>query len=229
MTRADRRKYHYVYKITRVKDGMYYIGMHSTDRVDDEYFGSGTRIRRSIAKYGKDAHTKEILEFLPDRRSLKTREAEIVNEECLNDPLCMNLALGGFGGCTQISEETRQKMRLAKLGMKLTAEHRAKIAAKGIGRNPSEATRLKLSEGRKGKKHTDEVKRRIGELVKQVMSDERRAEISRRHLGKVESEETREKKRIASIGKKHSEETKRKITGRPKGSKNGIKQVSAQR
>lgn len=37
--RSDRRKHHYIYKITR-DDGFYYIGMHSTDDLDDGYFGT---------------------------------------------------------------------------------------------------------------------------------------------------------------------------------------------
>lgn len=41
MKRAIFRKYHYIYKITRNQDGKFYVGMHSTDDLDDGYFGSG--------------------------------------------------------------------------------------------------------------------------------------------------------------------------------------------
>lgn len=37
--RADQRKFHYIYKISR-DAGRYYIGMHSTDDINDGYFGS---------------------------------------------------------------------------------------------------------------------------------------------------------------------------------------------
>ena len=37
--RVDQRKYHYIYKITR-DDGKYYIGLHSTDDLDDGYLPS---------------------------------------------------------------------------------------------------------------------------------------------------------------------------------------------
>ena len=99
MTRADQRKFHYIYKITRQDgSGKYYIGMHSTDDLEDGYFGSGKLITRSINKHGKEKHSKEILEFLPNRKELKERERELVNEEIVNDPRCMNLQLGGGGG-----------------------------------------------------------------------------------------------------------------------------------
>ena len=66
MKQASRRQYHYIYKITRLDEsGRYYIGMHSTDDLEDGYFGSGKLIIRSINKHGKEKHQKEILEFLP--------------------------------------------------------------------------------------------------------------------------------------------------------------------
>jgi len=106
--RADQRKFHYIYKITRTDgSGKYYIGMHSTDDLNDGYFGSGKLITRAIKKYGKELHSKEILEFLPSRQELKLRERELVNEEIINDPLCMNLQLGGGGGFS--SAEHREK------------------------------------------------------------------------------------------------------------------------
>ena len=91
------RQYHYIYKITR-DDCRYYIGMHSTNNLDDGYFGSGKYLRRSIKKYGIEKHKKEILEYLSSRTSLKERERQLVSEEILNDPMCMNLQLGGGGG-----------------------------------------------------------------------------------------------------------------------------------
>ena len=94
MQRADQRKFHYIYKITR-NDGRYYIGMHSTDNLEDGYFGSGKKITRSIKKYGLEKHKKEILEFLPSREALRNREEQLVTEEVVNDPLCMNIATGG--------------------------------------------------------------------------------------------------------------------------------------
>lgn len=105
---ASRRKYHYIYKITR-EDGKFYIGMHSTDDLDDGYFGSGTLLSKSIKKHGKEKHNKEILEFLPTREALKLREKELVNEELIGDKLCMNLRLGGEGGGGFSSEEHKQK------------------------------------------------------------------------------------------------------------------------
>jgi hypothetical protein len=90
--------YHYIYKTTCKVNGKYYIGMHSTSNLEDGYIGSGKRLWNSIRKYGRENHEFEILEWFPDRSSLKEREKEIVNEGMLQDLMCMNLALGGEGG-----------------------------------------------------------------------------------------------------------------------------------
>ena len=102
---ASRRKFHFIYKTTNIVNGKYYIGMHSTDDLEDGYMGSGTRVCRSINKHGKDNHQVEVLEFLPDRESLKKRELELVNEEKLTDKMCMNLALGGDGGWFYVNQQ----------------------------------------------------------------------------------------------------------------------------
>jgi hypothetical protein len=107
MQRADKRKFHYIYKITR-DDGRYYIGMHSTDDLEDGYFGSGKKITRSIKKYGLERHVKTILEFLPTRESLRDREEQLVTEEVASDPLCMNIALGGGGGWEHANKVFKQ-------------------------------------------------------------------------------------------------------------------------
>ena len=118
--RADKRKYHYIYKITR-DDGKFYIGMHSTDNLDDGYFGSGKRVTRSIKKHGRERHSKNILEFLPTREALKLREEEIVCEELLNDTRCMNLRTGGDGN----SSEDSRRIWENNPGLRQAASERA--------------------------------------------------------------------------------------------------------
>lgn len=94
------KKFHFIYKTTNLLSGKYYIGMHSTDNLDDGYLGSGKRLRYSINKYGEENHSREILEFLDSRKELKEREAEIVNLNEIAKIECMNLKVGGEGGNT---------------------------------------------------------------------------------------------------------------------------------
>jgi hypothetical protein len=96
MSRKE-KTYHFIYKTTDTRNGNFYIGMHSTDNLNDGYVGSGNRLRKLIYKHGKEIFNMEILEFLPDRTSLKKREEEIVNSELLKEEKCLNLRTGGDG------------------------------------------------------------------------------------------------------------------------------------
>ena len=106
--------YHFIYKTTNLVNEKFYIGLHSTHKLEDGYLGSGTMLWHAIKKYGKENFKRETLEFLPDRDSLKAREKEIVNHEFLQNPMCMNISLGGQGEWKQPDPETRIKIQ--KLG-----------------------------------------------------------------------------------------------------------------
>lgn len=89
--------FHYLYKITNLINNKYYIGVHSTDNIDDGYLGSGLALKNAIKKYGKENFKKEILEYFDDAEHMYQKEAEIVNESLINDPNCYNITLGGYG------------------------------------------------------------------------------------------------------------------------------------
>ncbi len=84
--------------------------------------------------------------------------------------------------------------------------------------NPSEDIRKRISQtskgrnNRKGKKHSEETKKRISEAHKDKKhSEETKKIISKIHKDKSVSAETRKKQSEAHKGKKHSEETKIKL------------------
>lgn len=54
--------------------------------------------------------------------------------------------------------ETKEKMRQAKLGKKLSPEHRAKISASGLGKKRSLETRQRIAASRTGVKDSEEKK-----------------------------------------------------------------------
>lgn len=105
------KKYHFVYKTTNTVNGKYYVGMHSTDYLEDGYIGSGKKLWNSIRKYGRDKFVIERIEFFETRELLVEREKALVNEDLLKDPMCMNLMKGGEGGF--ISEEQQRKRSIA--------------------------------------------------------------------------------------------------------------------
>ena len=113
------KKYHYIYKTTCKITGKFYVGMHSSDSLEDGYLGSGKILGYSRAKYGDENHTREILEICVTREQLRSREKEIVNEEMLKDPLNINLKYGGEGGWDHVD------------GSHLTKEMRKEFGRRG--------------------------------------------------------------------------------------------------
>ena len=88
-------KYHYFYKITNLINNHFYYGIHSTNNLDDNYMGSGTRLQYAYEQYGVENFKKEILKFFDNREDCARYESEIVNEELVNNSNCYNVILGG--------------------------------------------------------------------------------------------------------------------------------------
>lgn len=176
MSRKE-KQYHFIYKTICLISGRYYIGMHSTDNLNDGYLGSGKRLWNSINYHGKENHKIEILEFCENREKLKIREKEIVNNNLLNEELCMNLKVGGEGGIS--NEEHHLKMikgasKINKILMKefwLDPEKRKQrsenISLSLSKIDDSKKNRMKNGNGYwVGKKHSDETKKKMSESAK---------------------------------------------------------------
>jgi len=110
------KKFNFIYKTVNVKTNKFYIGMHSTDDLNDGYLGSGKILQRSIQKYGKENHILEIVEYCNTRKILKQRERDIVTSDLLKNEQCMNLKCGGEGGWGPHTIESRRKISESRKG-----------------------------------------------------------------------------------------------------------------
>ena len=173
---SQSQKYFFIYKTTCIITGKFYIGMHITRNLDDGYLGSGTRLRYSVNKYGKENFIKEILEFLPDKESLSKREAEIVNEELLQNPLCINLTWGGNGNWSYLNSNSDiQRKNAQKANEKMEWLRKNDIEwCKKTSLNISNGQRESYKNGRiiktpdwTGKTHSEKTK----ELLKTIRSE----------------------------------------------------------
>lgn len=168
------KKIHYIYKTTCSVNGKYYIGMHSTDNMEDGYLGSGKRLRNSINYYGKENHIKEIIEFCENRDELRKREGEIVNEQLLNDDKCINLRVGGkgwpgkgfkIGGDNCLAVNKYWKDNPDKKFKQLSDK------AKKQWENPDYRKIMTESLGFKNKKHVEETKKKMSDKAKERVGD----------------------------------------------------------
>jgi hypothetical protein len=90
---------HYtVYKTTNKLNGKCYIGTHKTKDLNDGYLGSGTLLKRAIAKHGVEHFTKEVLFDFDNPEAMFAKEAELVTQDFLMNENTYNLKVGGFGG-----------------------------------------------------------------------------------------------------------------------------------
>jgi hypothetical protein len=136
----------FLYKTTNLANGKFYYGIHTgplEETAGRLYLGSGILIKQAIKKYGRQNFKREVLEIFDDYSSAYLREAEVVNEELVNDPNCYNLKPGGRGGVNMTAEQKAkigewsrnwirppnigQKIGDSLRGVKKTAEHKAAL------------------------------------------------------------------------------------------------------
>lgn len=95
--RGDDGYFHFLYKVTNIINGRYYIGVHNTADLGDGYKGSGNILAEAFRKYGKKSFQREIMNFFNSAKEAFDAEAQIVNKDLINDPLCYNVSVGGKG------------------------------------------------------------------------------------------------------------------------------------
>jgi len=88
-------RYYIIYKITNLNTNHYYIGMHSTSRIDDGYMGSGILIKKAIKHHGIENFKKEVLLFCKNKKDMSIQERKIINKDIVKDPNSYNLITGG--------------------------------------------------------------------------------------------------------------------------------------
>jgi group I intron endonuclease len=174
------KKIHYLYKTTCIVNNKFYIGIHSTNNIHDGYLGSGLHLTRSVEKYGKENHIVEILEYFDNREELSLKEREVVNEELIKDPQCMNISIGGgnpilygeangFYGKVRTAEH-KKAMRDA-LDEKLKDPEFVKRMKEKASKSLKE-TFSRITPSFTGKKHTEETKIKIGLVTSKAQKGE---------------------------------------------------------
>ncbi len=174
------------YLVTNKINGMIYKGHHQVEDldIDDGYRGSGRYLKKAIEKYGKENFSRETLSVHNTRKEALEKEKEIVNAEFVAREDTYNLRGGGYS-YEFVSEETCQKMSEAHKGEKNpmygkrgekshmwgikrseeTIQKMRESALKIVHTMPKE-TQQKQSKSLRGKKLSEEHKRKIGKANK---------------------------------------------------------------
>jgi len=106
--------------------------MHKTKDLNDNYMGSGLKLRNAYNKYGIENFKKEILFTLDSREEMIQKEKELVTEEFCRRHDTYNICIGGHGGGIRkgavLSEETKQKISITNKIVMQDKEIRRKIS-----------------------------------------------------------------------------------------------------
>ena len=143
-----KKKFHILYKTTNLINGKYYIGIHSTNDLNDGYLGSGYLLWKAIDKYGSHNFKCEHLKLFKSRSELLRAERIWVNKSFVKSDLNYNVTLGGNAEFPRVREprtiSTRNKLRDARLGMVFSEKWCKAISASKKGKsNPKGAIALK--------------------------------------------------------------------------------------
>lgn len=158
------KKYCFIYCITNLLDNKKYVGYHTTNKLEDLYYGSGLYIKNAINKYGLINFKKEILEFIKDADNIKIKNAENFWINKLNSkvPNGYNIADGGKGGnlgkivSEKISKKLKGRIFTKKWGEKISKALKGKRRSVQSIEKGKFTTKLRLEQGLYKKKKMSE-------------------------------------------------------------------------
>jgi len=218
-----KKEYNQVYITLNKINGKGYIGSHAASKEIDNYLGSGELLWNAIKKYGIENFIRVNIKKYDT--ILEARKNETIYIELFDTvvPNGYNLdKTGGHGwNNAEVGEETRKKISNTLTGRKngpCSEETKLKISKKHKGRKFSEEHRKKLSDAKKGKPS--------------VMKGRKWSEESKKNFQKSKSEEhklniSKSKKGQQSWakGKTFSDEYKKKLSESHKGKKQTPEQI----
>lgn len=176
--------HYYAYKITNLVNQKIYIGIHQTNNINDNYMGSGKLLRRAYKKYGLANFQKDIIQFFETQEDMAQFELDMVNEEFRSRKDTYNIAIGGGYG-------SKDKNGLTFSNHSHSLESKIKMSCSTKGRKLSDEHKKKLSINNWARK--DPVKQK---------------EHARKAASKTKTEEHKQKIREALINlrKTHKQE-----------------------
>jgi len=186
-----------LYKTTNLINGKIYIGVHTETKWPevDRYLGSGLVLKQAIEKYGRKNFKREILCVSDSSEYIYFIESKMVDNEFVNENKNYNLVCGGG----YIDDDLR-----IKFGDKKGKNN------PNYGKTPSEETRRRMRESRKGRITSAESRKKMSDSTKGA---------SHPNYGKLRSETTKSKISNSLRGHKLSPETIAKRTATLKANK----------
>ena len=189
-------KYYIIYRIINVINKKCYIGKHETYSINDDYFGSGLLLKRSIAKYGIENFNKEILETCSSLEELNEKEKYWISIlKSQNTSIGYNIMSGGDGGDNFTNHPDKEKIRklnsIRNKGKIISEEQKKLISLKNsgekngmYGKNHTAEAKEKIRVSSVNRFHSNETKQKLSILKKGItFSDDHKKNLSKNHKG----------------------------------------------
>ena len=203
--------YGYIYKTTNLINGKIYIGQHKSEEYDSSYYGSGKILKSAINKYGIENFSNTVLCYCESKKELDKLERQLIKQYNSRNPnIGYNISFGGEGGdlvtCLPYSDYEKFCNHISELN---------KSGVVGMkGKKLSDEHKRKIGEGNRGKVHSKEWVDKQRDKVKGKTAWNKGLTI--------DDERVRKYARKKGVFK-HSDETKLKISNSKKGISNSIK------
>jgi hypothetical protein len=201
---------HYVYSHIRPDTGeVFYIGKGSGNRAWHNYDRNDYWWRIANKCGGQDSIKVDILASgLYENEAYNFENVMIKATKTQTDFRLCNMNEGGKGGMSNPTNEVREKQRRAKLGRKLSEEHKNKIGVAHLGMKRPKETGIKISAALTGLKRSDATKEKcrianLGKKHSQEFKDAMSKRMSGENhpmYGKSHTKEAIEKMSISKIG-----------------------------
>lgn len=115
-------KYHIFYFLILIVNNKYkgiYGGIHSTNNIDDNYYGSGKHINQIKNLYGRENFIKFNIKFFENRMEAIEYEKKIINKEWVKNKYTLNKIIGGRGSLNNNKPHTsEQKIKILEKKLK---------------------------------------------------------------------------------------------------------------
>jgi hypothetical protein len=161
--KSKEKTYHIVYLTTNIVNQKIYVGVHSTNNLNDRYLGSGKTMRSAIKKFGENNFKRIILYQCLSRQDACIIENQIIDQYFINRKDIYNIMLGGGNLYGTHNETTKNIISLKNKGLIRSDEFKNKVSKTltGIKRGPMSTEHKKnvgasISKSTKGKSKSAE-------------------------------------------------------------------------
>lgn len=192
-----------IYQILHVASGKLYVGsaINIGYRWDQHLRAlkrnghHNRKLQNAWNKYGADAFVFAVVEFVDNADDLLSREQYWIDQK---EAVAKGYNLAPKAGSLlnfKHTEETKEKMSSAHIGLPRSEEHRKNLSIANTGKKMSDEARQKMREAKLGKKRAPH-------------SAETKAKMSAKATGRTCSDDSKAKMAAAKLGRKLSDEAK---------------------